>query len=65
MLTDKGALTLLVASPAAAASMSWVDTATGFVEFAVAIASLIGLIWAALYHYERWTKLRKQRKEKK
>ena len=45
------------------AAHGWLVTANGIATLAVSVVTVIGVIVATVYHYERWTKLRRQRKE--
>ena len=63
IMTDKIALSVLMASPAAAAG-AWLSEANSYGTLAVTIVTFLSVIAAGLYHYERWRKMRKERQEK-
>ena len=47
----------------AVAAHGWLVTANGFATLAVSLVTIVGVIIATVYHYERWRKIRRQRKE--
>ena len=63
MMTDKGALVLLAASPTAAAG-AWLTHANSWATFGVTIVTFVSISLASLYYYERWRTLRKERQDK-
>ena len=45
------------------AAHGWLVTANGLATLAVSIVTIVGVVVATVYHYERWRKIRRQRKE--
>jgi hypothetical protein len=60
MIPDKIALAVIAAA-SATASYNWLDAANDWATLIVTVLAGLGAIGAALYHFERWRKLRKER----
>lgn len=61
-MTDKIALSVIAAS-SGVAGWNWLAAANDIATLIVTVLAGIGALVAALYQYERWRKLRNERKE--
>jgi hypothetical protein len=63
-MTEKLALSATAAATGVA-GYGWIDQANDLATLGVTVMALLGAVAAALYHYERWRKLRNERNKEK
>ena len=63
-MAEKVALSTTAAA-GTVAGWQWIDKANDVATLGVTIVALAGAVAAALYHYERWRKMRIARKQEK
>lgn len=63
-MAEKVALSVTAAA-GGVAGYGWLEQANDIATLGVTVVALLGAVAAALYHYERWRKMRLARKQEK
>lgn len=63
-MAEKVALSVTAAA-GGVAGYGWIEQANDIATLGVTVVALLGAVAAALYHYERWRKMRLARKQEK